>query len=201
MGSELDVRDQPPLTKQQLAAIEERKSLVAFLLNRGADANARDRTGQTPLHCASRWYFPISEDIVTMLLRTADVNERNDAGRTPLHVAVTTCNRRIADLLVRAGADINARDADDRTPLHLAVLPDYRRSRRKPDGTKRRFPHHESIVSFLLSEGADIHAADREGVTPLDMAKERAPEDVAALIEQHAAHRRESGGADNGSSG
>ena len=52
---------------------------MKLLLDRGADVNAADNDGQTPLHHASREYEVI--DAVTLLLdRGADVNAADNNG-------------------------------------------------------------------------------------------------------------------------
>ena len=50
-----------------------------------ADVNAKDATGQTPLHSAM---FTGNINIATLLLtRYAEINAKDDEGKTPLHLA------------------------------------------------------------------------------------------------------------------
>ena len=69
----------------------------------GADVNAIDRRGWTPLH-------------------QADVRKKRSGGWTPLHYAAYGGHKEIAELLIAEGADVNAKDEDGVTPLHEAAL-------------------------------------------------------------------------------
>jgi len=58
---------------------------VALLLAGGADVNAQDGDGQTPLHWAASNAL---NDVVNLLLeRGADINARDKYGNTPLQEA------------------------------------------------------------------------------------------------------------------
>ncbi|MGZ6255369.1 MAG: ankyrin repeat domain-containing protein [Candidatus Chromulinivorax sp.] len=83
---------------------------VEWLLQTGADVNARNIFGQTPLH-----YAQTAEQTKQLLVAGADVNARDDDGWTPLHMAETAAK---TELLLAAGADVHARDNNGLTPLH-----------------------------------------------------------------------------------
>ncbi len=125
--------------------------VVKALLDAGADPNARDDAGMTPLHFVlNRDSAP---DLVRVLLKVGgDLDARREDGSTPLHDAMA-CSRSpdVVKALVKAGADLNAQDADGWTPLHHASA-----FSESPDG-----------VRVLLEAGADVDARDREGGTPL----------------------------------
>src|SRR5262245_25630111 len=55
---------------------------VRSLLARGADANARQADGATPLHWAAHWNDLAVAEL--LIQRGARVNEANDYGATPL---------------------------------------------------------------------------------------------------------------------
>ena len=55
--------------------------IVEFLLNHGADIQARDDSGNTPLHLAVG-FFHDPEVVELLLEHGADMEARNDAGQT-----------------------------------------------------------------------------------------------------------------------
>ena len=91
---------------------------VRKLIETGADVNARDAQGNTPLILAS---FYASPKCVELLLeKGADANAANQAGVTPLIRAATSYEK--ARLLVDKGAKVGVRTADfGNTPLILAA--------------------------------------------------------------------------------
>jgi ankyrin repeat protein len=69
----------------------------------GADIQARDRRGNTPLHTATE--HPEMFDVMAQLIAAgADVNARNAAGLSPLDIALRRQENDKVDLLRRHGA-------------------------------------------------------------------------------------------------
>ncbi|OGP59447.1 MAG: hypothetical protein A2V67_07510 [Deltaproteobacteria bacterium RBG_13_61_14] len=90
------------------------------LLGQGADVNARDEEGCTPLLWA---VFAGEKDVVELLLaRGADIRRANNDGETPLHWAVLLRDHEIAALLLAKGADVNTKDTFGLSPLRSATL-------------------------------------------------------------------------------
>ena len=93
------------------------------LLAAGADPNARDGIGETPLHFAARGLGPevdTSEVVALLLDAGADVNARDRFGLSPLHHAASSANEKVVELLISRGADVNAKDSSGGTPLRRA---------------------------------------------------------------------------------
>lgn len=124
--------------------------LAAVLIRSGADPDAKEGEGHTPLYRAS------TGDVARVLLAagaTVDVTSGPTRG-TALHQAARRGCVSVAEALLDHGATIDARDAKKETPLRRAI-------------NCRQI----EIVRLLVRHGADPHAADRRGVTPLDVAR------------------------------
>jgi ankyrin repeat protein len=81
---------------------------------------ARNRLGESPLHCASALGF--SEIVEFLLKEQADLVRAIDfAGNTPLHFAVLEKRKETTQLLLEAGADVLARNRAGESVLALAT--------------------------------------------------------------------------------
>lgn len=92
---------------------------VEILLDRGADIEARNAEGATPLITASRLG---NLALVSLLLEQGaqlDATDRN--GNTALHEASFHSHTPCVDALLAAGAGTSARNRLGFTPLHQAV--------------------------------------------------------------------------------
>jgi ankyrin repeat protein len=90
----------------------------------GADVNAKDKHGLTPLHYATaNGRKPRHKEIVELLIANgAAVNAMSNSGWTPLHVAAKNGHKEIAELLIAKSANVNAKNDFGRTPLDLATV-------------------------------------------------------------------------------
>jgi hypothetical protein len=119
------------LDKELIKAVKSRDiKRVIELLERGANPNAKDEYGWTPLHHAAEVG---SVDIAKFLIdKGAYVNARAErakyegcrrldvSGITPLHIAACYGFLPLVELLLESGADPNAIDQCGRTPTYLA---------------------------------------------------------------------------------
>ena len=140
-----------------LTESEREKKALSFI-KAGANPNARDVGGRTPLFRAE------DPAVVSALIQAgADVNAKNNKGNTPLFPPFLIIENRpaIVPVLVQAGANVNARNDNGDTPLFRAEDP--------------------AIVSTLIQAGADVNAKNNKGETPLFRALE--PTVVSALIQ------------------
>jgi truncated hemoglobin YjbI len=132
------------------AAMAGEPELAAALIRFGADPDARESEGHTPLYRSS------TGAVARVLLNagaTVDVTSGPTRG-TPLHQAARRGYAPVVAALLDHGANIEARDAKGQTPLRRAV-------------NCRQLP----VVQLLIQRGANPRAEDNRRVTPLDAAR------------------------------
>lgn len=140
-----------PVTPILSYAIKRKPKIARFLLEHGADPNAKDVCGDTPLHHAI-WYCP--GEVTTMLIEMgAYVNSRNVHGYTPLCIALLKRQRKIMSMLATAGADPNICDNEGNNALNYSLL--------------RSSPVPEDMFIAVIGMGADVNMPDNKGQTPL----------------------------------
>jgi len=93
---------------------------MTFLISKGANVNARDGQGVTPLVAASNIGF--IEGIELLIEKGARVDEGNSAGETPLISAVHRRDIGLMRILLRAGADPDRADNSGRSARDYALL-------------------------------------------------------------------------------
>jgi ankyrin repeat protein len=140
---------------------------LQLLVDRGADVNAKNRNGSTPLH----WAVHDEAKVRLLLSKGANVNAKQGVGRTPLYLAAMLGNGvPTMRLLLAGGADPNLASANGQTPLMMAA------ARGDVDG-----------VQLLSAKGADVNATDGAGETALMFACQSGdPRAVRLLIERGA---------------
>ena len=88
------------------AAFESEPRITEMLLRCGADVDARDHEGFTPLHTAAK-RAKREEVIACLLEHGAEVNAIDDSGRTPLMLAARRDHKSNCEALLAAGADVD----------------------------------------------------------------------------------------------
>ncbi len=174
-GANPDVYDNNHLTPLLESVITKKSNEIqCALIEHGADVNATDEYGRTPL-----FYVSASEPTRLMLKHNADIfiqdktdknmlyfirdksvintikqispdalkelsNQPNRYNETPLHWAIDSD---VIDTLILSGANVNAQNNRGITPLHWAATPE--------------------IAVALIRNGANVNATNDRGATPL----------------------------------
>ncbi len=144
-----DRREASPIAPALVKAIRDADSqAVRELIEDGADVDARDAEGNTPLILASFHASP--KCVATLLEKGADANAANKVGVTALIRAAANFEKTL--LLVNAGASVQVRSADlGNTPLILAA----------------RRAGNSRAVKLLIERGAEATERDDAGVSPI----------------------------------
>jgi tankyrase len=105
-----------------LLALKKGYTVIAgILINKGADVNAYDRRGVTPLLLVCGKQVHGYKTIAEMLIkRGAYVNDRDSQGFTPLLLSLSGGTAEVAELLIERGADVFARGKNGKSTLDLA---------------------------------------------------------------------------------
>ncbi|XP_007891993.2 ankyrin repeat domain-containing protein 61 [Callorhinchus milii] len=140
---------------------------ISILAQHGANINAIDKYGMTPLHMATGiLHKEMTEKLISY---GADVNSKiPHSGNTPLKLAVCTASSKGGKLLgtdlgcihvlLSCGAEVNAQDQEGRAAIHDAC-----------------FGGREEIVDLLLEHDADFNLQTKLGESPLFLFLDRRP--------------------------
>jgi ankyrin repeat protein len=151
-------------------AIQNGNRAVALeLIADGADVNAAQGDGATPLHWA---VYRLDAELVELLLdRGANADVANRYGSSPLAEAVKAGNAELVALLLDAGADANSPNLDGQTTLMLAAR-----------------TGSVEVAKLLLDAGADVNAREswREQTALMWAAGDAFPALVELLLDRGA---------------
>ncbi|MFT5324299.1 MAG: ankyrin repeat protein [Planctomycetaceae bacterium] len=146
------------------------------LVSAGADVNAPDSEGNSPLYWAMiRGGGAEGEEILQVLLNHgADIDQKIARdGRTLLQAEASSGGQSSAQVLLESGANVNAINKYGQTALHLAI--------RGPGVLDSRIL---DVVKLLLRHGATVDIKDHHGVTPIDLAESRKMPELTETLKQ-----------------
>lgn len=171
------------VTPLHTAAFFCRAEIATLLLEHGAQVNAADGAGLTPLHWVS-----CGEVAEILIEHDANVSAASASGLTPLHTAIDVD---VVRVLLAHGARLDARDRCGNTPLHFASLMGLRfeQSDRPLEGggdaaempawarlllalieetaeVARLLTERFDVVGAMIDAGADVSATNESGSTP-----------------------------------
>uniref|UniRef100_A0A8C6KWI0 Notch receptor 3 n=1 Tax=Nothobranchius furzeri TaxID=105023 RepID=A0A8C6KWI0_NOTFU len=187
-------------TALHLAARYARADAAKRLLDAGADANAQDNTGRSPLHAA---VAADAQGVFQILIRNraTDLDSRMYDGSTALILAARLAVEGMVEELITCHADVNAVDELGKSALHWAAAVnnvDATLALLKNGANKDMQDLKEETPLFLAArEGSCeavkvllVHFANREITDhmdrlPRDIAQERMHHDIVQLLDEY----------------
>lgn len=145
---------------------------IGKFLDRGANINAKDDMGYTPIMWAvNRNKLPAAKYLVS---KGADVNAHNYY-ETALRLALMNKNQRMVELLLHHGAKVNDRDENGQTPLLMLV------------SMTSCFGKNERLAELLINNGADVNARDKYKSSALGYAERYHWDNTVRFLRAHGA--------------
>ena len=132
-------------TALHLASERGNLMMVKFLINRGAQIEAKNNGGQNPLHYA---YNP--EVAKYLIDNGTEIESKDNYGFTSLLWAAKIGNNDVVKCLIENGADVEAKSNLGKTSIHTAAV-----------------SGHLEILTYLKEKGAQLESIDNIGNTPL----------------------------------
>jgi ankyrin repeat protein len=169
------------------AAWEGRKEVVELLIAKGADVNAKDWEGNTPLDMVMMSGEPEIADILREHGgKTSDWFSDWNKAEESIHIAVRVGHIEAVKQHLAAGTDVNAKDGEwGYTLLHSAVDKGHKEVAELliangadvnakwgewDQWTPLHFATTKGIAELLIAKGADVNAKSFRGYTPLHQA-------------------------------
>ena len=100
-------------------AIGSTANVVKLLLENGATVDAKNHSGETPLHLTA-FFFDLENIAKILLDHGAAINAITYEGNTPLHYAIKYENEPMVALLLENGASLHTKNHDGKTAIRLA---------------------------------------------------------------------------------
>uniref|UniRef100_A0A673CQ13 Notch receptor 2 n=1 Tax=Sphaeramia orbicularis TaxID=375764 RepID=A0A673CQ13_9TELE len=158
-------------TALHLAARYARADAAKRLLDAGADPNAHDNMGRTPLHAA---VAADAQGVFQILIRNraTELDARMNDGTTPLILAARLAVEGMVEELIHCHADINAVDDHGKSALHWAAA-----------------VNNVEATLVLLKNGANRDMQDNKEETPLFLAAREGSFEAAQVLLDHYSNR------------
>ena len=206
-GAFVDVPDMPRKDWKKHYRANNCYHVVKTLVEAGADVNAHNVCGETPLLYSLETG---KKDIALYLIKNgSDVNLKYDNGSSPLGIAAANGYVDIAEKLLEKGAVLDEPGFENKTPLQLAFSCQQRKMVRFliEKGADVNIPFEDGrtlawfavemrdgeMLDWLLQAGADITKEDKYGRSALYWAGIRNNDCVLEVIRRHQAQPQKVG--------
>ena len=165
-GVDPDVRNKLKQTALWQVSWQRHQRVVEIanvLIDAGANVDAADTDGWTPLHMAVR--HDNRALLESLIRRGANVGARTNRGNTALSLAIIEERHEALRVMMKAGANVNVSNGSDYAPLQTAV-----------------WRGEVALVDMLLKHGADANAAVNPVDLPLYLAIQRGHTEIARVL-------------------
>jgi len=123
--AKLDIQNNNGETALYAAVFGNYIEIAQLLIDAKANLNIENKEGETPLYLAAGYNYI---EITQLLIKEGvNLNHQNkEDGNTALHMVAKKNNRKIALILINAGADVNIKNNKGETAVALAKTPEIK---------------------------------------------------------------------------
>jgi ankyrin repeat protein len=166
----LDSKDDLGFTPLAHACMTRQLSVANFLIDKGANVNARAKNGFTPFHHACNGSNPDFDLIQRCIAHRADINSLSNSGQSALQMSAFDGNFKIMKLLIDNGADLNAQDRYLGTVLQRSIN-----------------SHQQVAAKLLIESGAKLNQKFSYGNTEIHLTALSGSADLIRPLVEHGA--------------
>ncbi|WP_265035252.1 MULTISPECIES: ankyrin repeat domain-containing protein [unclassified Wolbachia] len=177
-------KEQKKLDKELSYAVQDGDfNKVQGLVNRGANVNAKDKDGKTPLHYASQSFHHL--DIVKYLIsKGADIDVKDNSGSTPEDEEHYTNSNTMRQVFMQAHLDkellLTVKNEKDLKTINDLIAKDI--DDRTHGGFYYTWSGNLGTVEFLVSKDVSVNATDKYGCTLLHWSALKGHSDIAKFL-------------------